>query len=277
MPREKVVEDGYYSNSDSDDDTGIRPFSNPYPSKTACAKSCDKYKRQPKKPGHYTKQKKAERSNRPYQTRKKDEDASVDSRKRRRAVSTDERNQRRQRRNENKENNMFRKEPLPELPAEANAPPSPPPSSPPHGNSPSPPPPSPPHDSNSIIWPPTPPYIKKRQVRQGTSVVQNNSVAAPNTPPHETIDDRQFKQDMRSAILASQRLVRGVDTIAAADLPPLDLRRDAPPLSAESVAAPAQAPAAIINPITEEKASKLKEWLENNKIQQRKKQKEEIK
>ena len=107
MPRKKIVEDSYYSNSDTDSDDGIGSFSNPYPSKTACAKSCDKYKRQPKKPGHYTKQKKAERSNRPYQTRKKDEDASVDSRKRRRAVSTDERNQRRQRRNENKDNNMF--------------------------------------------------------------------------------------------------------------------------------------------------------------------------
>ena len=113
MPRKKIVEDSYYSDSD-DSDGGIGPFSNPYPSKTACAKSCDKYKRQPKKPGHYTKAKKAERSNRPYQTRKKDEDASVDSRKRRRAVSADERNQRRQRRNENRDNNMFCKEALPE-------------------------------------------------------------------------------------------------------------------------------------------------------------------
>ena len=57
MPRKKIVEDSYYSDSD-DSDGGIGPFSNLYPSKTACAKSCDKYKRQPKKPGHYTKRKK---------------------------------------------------------------------------------------------------------------------------------------------------------------------------------------------------------------------------
>ena len=48
MPRKKIVQDSYYSNSDDSDD-GIGSFSNPYPSKTACAKSCDKYKRQQKK------------------------------------------------------------------------------------------------------------------------------------------------------------------------------------------------------------------------------------
>ena len=58
MPIKKIVEDSYYSNSDTDSDDGLGSFSNPYPSKTACAKFCDKYKRQPKKTGHYTKQKK---------------------------------------------------------------------------------------------------------------------------------------------------------------------------------------------------------------------------
>ena len=170
---------------------------------------------------------------------------------------------------------MFRKEALPELPTEPDEPPAPP----------SPPPPSPPRapSPTAIIRPPAPAYIRKGpHVRRGTSIAapDSQSVAAPDSHeyasiiPQQTVDDRQYQQDLRQALLANRHLAEGFQPIDAADLPPLDLggmvASSPPPPSpppAENPAAPAQAPPAVANPIADVQVSQLEAWLEKHKNQ----------